>query len=246
MTRSVSAFFCNGKRSGKKFENRNCNQTAGPRTSYRILYVLCLLTFLATGTQAAITLPKIFTDNMMVQRDKAFKVWGRADRGETVTIQFNGQIIRSRADKNGSWLAVLTPMKYGGPFELSITAKSGHLLFKNVLIGDVWICSGQSNMEWALKNTNNATREMVESKYPAIRLFTVTKSTAFSPQDDFSGGEWLECNPKNIADFSAVAYFFGRKLNKDLDVPIGLINASWGGTNIQTWISWDVMGKDDQ
>lgn len=193
--------------------------------------------------KAAVTLPKIFTSNMVLQRDKEIKIWGWADKGESITVRFNGQSVRSKADKNGNWTVTLKPMTHGGPFEMKISGKKNVIDLANILIGDVYICSGQSNMEWTINNTNNTEKEIAESNYPQIRLFTVTKATAYQPQKDIEGGEWLECNPKTVGDFSAVAYFFGRKLNKDLNIPISLINSSWGGTNIQTWISWDIMSK---
>jgi sialate O-acetylesterase len=206
----------------------------------------CFFVFSVSSLNAAITLPKIFTDNMVLQRDKPLKIWGEALKGETVTISFNGQKVSAKAGKDGQWLVNLKAMNYGGPYDMSLSAKSGSITLKNILIGDVWICSGQSNMEWIIKNTNNAEKEIAESNYPKIRLYTVKKDLSFTPQKDLAGGEWLECNSTNIPDFSAVAYFFGRKLNKDLDVPVGLINSSWGGTNIQTWISWDVMSQKEQ
>ena len=194
-------------------------------------------------TNAAVTLPKIFTSNMVLQREKEIKVWGWADKGETITVNFNGQSVKTKADKNGNWTLTLKPMTHGGPFQMKISGKKNAIDLANILIGDVYICSGQSNMEWVINNTNNAEKEIAESKYPHIRLFTVTKAMAYQPQKDIEGGQWLECNPQTVGDFSAVAYFFGRKLNKDLNIPIGLINSSWGGTNIQTWISWDIMSK---
>jgi sialate O-acetylesterase len=194
-------------------------------------------------TKAAVTLPKIFTSNMVLQREKEIKVWGWAGKGETITVSFNGQSIKTKADKIGNWIITLKPMMHGGPFEMKIAGKKNAIDLTNILIGDVYICSGQSNMEWVINNTNHAEKEIAESKYPQIRLFTVTKATAYQPQKDIEGGQWLECNPQTAGDFSAVAYFFGRKLNKDLNIPIGLINSSWGGTNIQTWISWDIMSK---
>jgi len=199
-------------------------------------------------TNAAVTLPKIFTSNMVLQREKEIKVWGWADKGETITVNFNGQSVKTKADKNGNWTLTLKPMTHGGPFHMKISGKKNVIDLANILIGDVYICSGQSNMEWVINNTNNAEKEIAESKYPHIRLFTVTKAMAYQPQKDIEGGHpiaigWLECNPQTVGDFSAVAYFFGRKLNKDLKIPIGLINSSWGGTNIQTWISWDIMSK---
>jgi sialate O-acetylesterase len=195
---------------------------------------------------AAITLPKIFTNNMVLQRDKPLKIWGNAVRGENVTISFNGQKVSTKTGNDGQWLINLKAMNYGGPYDMTLSSRSGSITLKNILIGDVWICSGQSNMEWIIKNTNNAEKEIAESNYPKIRLYTVKKELSFIPQKDLAGGEWLECNSTTVPDFSAVAYFFGRKLNKDLDVPVGLINSSWGGTNIQTWISWDVMSQKEQ
>ncbi|MEP7374140.1 MAG: sialate O-acetylesterase [Chitinophagaceae bacterium] len=202
-----------------------------------------LLLFCIAEVKATITLPKIFTSNMVLQRDKEIKIWGWADKGETISVNFNGQSVRTKADKTGNWVITLKPMAYGGPYQLKVSGKKNIVDFGNVLIGDVYICSGQSNMEWVMSNTNDAEKEIAESKYSKIRLFTVKKATAYQPQKDIEGEQWLECGPQTAGDFSAVAYFFGRKLNKDLNIPIGLINSSWGGTNIQTWISWDVMSK---
>jgi len=206
-------------------------------------FVGLLLLSCFAETKAAVTLPKIFTTNMVLQRDKEVKIWGWADKGESVTVSFNGQKVKVTGT-NGEWMAILKPMVYGGPYEMTISGKKDVIRLGNILIGDVWICSGQSNMEWSIKNTNNAEKEIAESKNPRIRLFTVSKAMAFQPKKDIEGGEWLECDPKTVGNFSAVAYFFGRKLNKDLNIPIGLINSSWGGTNVQTWISWDRMSKE--
>lgn len=207
-------------------------------------HLTCLVIVCAVAeTKAAVTLPKIFTSNMVLQRDKEIRVWGWAGNGESVTVSFNGQTVKSKADKSGNWFITLKPMIYGGPYQMKISGKKNTIDLKNVLIGDVWICSGQSNMEWIMKNTNNAEKEITESKYAQIRLFTVEKAMSFKPEKDIQG-QWLECGPQTIGDFSAVAYFFGRKLNQDLTIPIGLINSSWGGTNVETWISWDRMSKE--
>ena len=208
-----------------------------------ISLLICTSVFISTSS-ANVSLPNIFTDNMVLQRDKPLKVWGWADKGENVTVNFNGQKMKTKAAADGSWLIVLNAMNYGGPFEMTVSGKN-NISFKNILIGDVWICSGQSNMEWALKNSNDAQKEIAESNYPMIRLYTVEKETSYHPLKDIKG-KWLECNPANSGNSSAVAYFFGRKLYKDLNVPIGLINSSWGGTNIETWISWDIMGKKEK
>jgi sialate O-acetylesterase len=206
-------------------------------------FIGLLFLFCIAKSKASITLPKIFTSNMVLQRDKDIKIWGRAGKGEKVSVSFNGQTVKSTTDGQGNWIVSLKAMKYGGPYEMTIAGKKEAIHLKNILIGDVWICSGQSNMEWTINNANNAKKEIAESNYPQIRLFTVQKAMSFRPEIDVESDGWQECNPQSIGDFSAVAYFFGRKLNKDLNIPIGLINTSWGGTYVQAWISWDSMSK---
>ncbi|MEO5682307.1 MAG: sialate O-acetylesterase [Chitinophagaceae bacterium] len=195
--------------------------------------------FIAVASFAGVTLPKLFTSNMVLQREKPVKIWGWAGKGEKVTVQFNSQKVTVKADKAGAWLVVLQPMQAGGPYDLSIN----NTVLSNVLIGDVFICSGQSNMEWVLKNTNNAAKEIAASIYPNIRLFTVKKALRFAEKNDVEAEPWAACGPATSGDFSAVAYFFARKLVKDMAVPIGLIHTSWGGTNIEAWTSWDIMSS---
>ena len=199
---------------------------------------------------ADVRLPKIFSDNMVLQRDKSLKVWGWAAKGEGVTVTFNQQVLTATADKQGRWQVSMKPMTYGGPYEMVVSSKTNSITLRNILIGDVWICSGQSNMEMAMQgwggdSIKNATQELKKAHYPQIRFFTVEKALSYSPKDDVTGN-WQECNPNTTASFSATAYFFGRKLNQDLNIPIGLIHTSWGGTNIQAWTSWDEMSKLDE
>src|SRR5688572_26800681 len=207
----------------------------------KIFLIVALIS--VSSAFADVSLPKIFSNNMVLQRDRTIKVWGWATKGETVTVTFNGQVKKAKADANGNWMITLPAIQQGGPFVMTAAGKKNTVTLNNVLIGDVWVGSGQSNMEWVINSTNNAQKEIAESNYPKIRLFTVKKALSYTPKSDLAGGEWLECNPQTVGDFSAVAYFFGRKLVKELDVPIGLINSSWGGTNIQTWISWDIMSQ---
>jgi len=211
--------------------------------NFKKIGLLLLVQAAGLAVLGQVRMPRIFSDNMLVQRDKPLKVWGWAAAGEAVTVRFNGQQARTKAARDGSWQVLLKPMTFGGPFELSVTGKNS-LVYKNVLIGDVWICSGQSNMEWILKDARDGAREVRESSYPSIRLFTVKRAMSFTPQQDVAGGTWQECGPATSADFSAVAYFFGRKLHTDEKVPIGLISTSWGGTNIEAWTSWDLMKQD--
>lgn len=202
------------------------------------------MTLLATvPALAEVALPKIFSDNMVLQRDRVVSVWGWAAPGESITVSFNGQNVKTKADAKGNWQTALKSMVHGGPFNMTIQGKSNKINYKNVLIGDVWICSGQSNMEWTMRSTKDAEKEIAASNYPKIRLFNVLKAMSYTPKTDLAGGAWMECNPETVGDFSAVAYFFGRKVVQELDIPIGLINSSWGGTNIQTWISWDIMSQ---
>ena len=141
---------------------------------------------LAVIVHAGVTLPKVFTSNMVLQREKPVKIWGWADKGEKITLQFNAQKLVTKADKNGAWLITLQPMQAGGPYELKIDGKNS-IVLSNVLIGDVYICSGQSNMEFVLKNANNAAKEIAASSYPNIRLFTVKKAMSFAEKRCGSG-----------------------------------------------------------
>ncbi|ANI88322.1 hypothetical protein A9P82_02785 [Arachidicoccus ginsenosidimutans] len=196
---------------------------------------------------AQITMPKIFSDNMILQRDKPLKIWGWASRGENVQVSFHGQTGKAVADNQGKWSVTLKPMHYDNNVsEMKISCTENTIEYKNILLGDVWICGGQSNMEFPISGwtkVNNAEQEIANANHPTIRLFTVEKSMNYLPAVDLKGGTWLECNPQNIPPFSAVAYFFGRKLNEDLKIPIGLINSNWGGTQIQEWIGWDSLSK---
>lgn len=201
------------------------------------------LIFLASQTlKANITLPAVFTSHMVLQRQKPVHVWGWAEKGEKITVSINGQKISAKAGNTGMWMVTLTSMPAGGPYELTISGKN-KIVLSDILIGDVYICSGQSNMEWVLKNTNNAAKEIAASSYPDIRLFTVKKAMRFSEKEDVEAEPWAVCGPSSSGDFSAVAYFFARKLVTDINIPIGLIHTSWGGTNIEAWTSWDVMSK---
>jgi sialate O-acetylesterase len=210
------------------------------------LLVLLSILFICINTAYSIRLPKILSDHMVLQRDKQLRIWGWGTPGETVRISFNGQNVQAKTSKGGTWTVTLTAMSHGGPYEMTFTAKSGNITLKNILIGDVWLGSGQSNMEWTLNNTNDAAKEIAAANYPKIRLFTVEKDMSARVKDDLKSGQWMECNPANAANFSAVAYYFGKNLNKELDVPIGLINSSWGGTKVEPWISWELMSQEPE
>jgi len=185
---------------------------------------------------AEISLPQVVGSNMVLQRNEPVNIWGWADAREKVTVTFNGQKESVRTGKDEKWMITLDPMKAGGPFEMVIEGKN-RIELDNILIGDVWICSGQSNMEWPMERTNNAEEEITNANYPMIRLFNVPKNLQLVPVDDVPEAEWNECAPETVAPFSAVGYFFGRKLHKEIGVPVGLIGTNWGGTIVETWTS---------
>jgi len=199
--------------------------------------------FVFFNAHADVKLPKIFSSNMVLQQGIETPVWGWADKGERIVATFNGNTVRTRANNQGKWQVKLPAQEYGGPHSLIIKGKNTVEL-KNVMIGEVWVCSGQSNMQWRVDQSNNPEEEIEAANYPGIRLFTVPRTVAQFPQDDISDGEWVECSPETVSGFSAVAYFFGRDLHRELNVPVGLIHTSWGGTVAETWISPNTIGND--
>ena len=208
------------------------------------IWLFTVLAALAFNSRAEVRLPKIFSSNMVLQQGIEIPVWGWADAGERITVVFNKATVRARAGSDGKWQATLPVQNAGGPYTMTIRGKNT-IVLDNVMIGEVWICSGQSNMEWRVDQSNNAAEEVAAAGYPAIRLFTVPKAVAQFPQDDLGSGEWVECSPETVAGFSAVGYFFGRNLHREMDVPVGLIHTSWGGTVAETWISPRTISNDN-
>ena len=209
-----------------------------------ILSFLCLLCI--NQSIADVRLPKIFDSHMVLQRNKPIPVWGWADAGEKVTIELSGSEIAKqtktvKAGKDGKWILWLNAAEAGGPYRLVVRGKKNVLTLDDVLIGEVWICSGQSNMQWTVNASDNAKEEIAAANYPQIRHFEVPREISLIPKDDLSKGEWKTATPENVGQFTAVGYFFGRELYKKLSIPIGLINTSWGGTIVETWISKEAM-----
>lgn len=199
--------------------------------------ILVLIVLFCTQlTYAQVKLPRIFGDHMVLQRDHTINVWGWAASKEKIQVQMNNQKKTATADKDGNWKVVLDAQKAGGPYQLVVKGKST-ITLKDIWLGDVWVCSGQSNMEWIVNNSNNAAKEIQQANYPQIRHFKVPNTISAVPEKDVTGGEWKVCSPETVGDFTAVGYFFAREINKDLNIPIGLINTSWGGTHSETWTS---------
>ena len=208
----------------------------------RLLFGLGLTAFLVSQVQADVVPNPMFTDHAVLQRDKPIPVWGTSDPGEQVRVSLStdtGTSARTQATADGRWIAELPALPAGGPYTLTIQGKN-RVQFKDVMIGEVWICSGQSNMEMQLRSTFEAKQAIAASEYPKIRLFTVAKATATGPLDKVRG-EWKICGPETVPGFSAVAYYFGRDLQKALGVPVGLIHTSWGGTPAQAWTSQEAL-----
>ena len=210
----------------------------------RLLLLSICITAIATAAWADVRLPKVFGSRMVLQREMAVPVWGWADPGEKVTVTLNDCKVEATACEKGKWAVKLAAMKAGGPHSITVAGKNT-ITLEDVLVGEVWVCSGQSNMQWSVKASNNAEEEIAAADYPKMRLFTVARKVAEKPLDDCEGS-WAACTPETIPNFTAVGYFFGRALHKEVGVPIGLINTSWGGTIAEAWTSHEgLSGEDD-
>ncbi|HPT30737.1 MAG TPA: sialate O-acetylesterase [Prolixibacteraceae bacterium] len=200
------------------------------------LFFLALIC-LAISLHAEVKLPRIFTDHAVFQRQKPIPVWGWAKPGEPVTVGIGTKTMVAKADKQGNWKVNLPAMEAGGPYTLTVKSKSNTIELKDILVGEVWLCSGQSNMEWKVNSAKDALQEKSAANYPMIRHFQVEKGLAFEPQNDLPSGNWVVCTPESVGDFTAVGYFFAREVLEKTKVPVGLIHSSWGGSQVEGWIS---------
>lgn len=216
----------------------------------RLPGLLILFLQVSLFVHAEIKLPAIFGDHMVLQQLTDAAIWGKSTAGKAVKVNtsWNGKSYLAQPDKQGSWKVKVKTPSAGGPYEITISDGS-IVKLKDVLIGEVWICSGQSNMAMPVKGYRNqpvlgSNEAIATSANPNIRLITVERDKSPEPKDDFTG-EWKECLPENVANFSATAYFFGKMIQQVLGVPVGLIHSSWGGTNIEPWISEEGIKKYD-
>jgi sialate O-acetylesterase len=196
---------------------------------------------LALTAQAEVRLPGFFSDKMVLQQGSPVAIWGWADSGETVTVKFGSQSVQA-TPANGKWMVRLKRLAAGGPHELTISGKNT-ITLKNVMVGEVWICSGQSNMQWQLKQSYQPEAAIAAAANPNIRLYHVPRVRSDVPLEDVKAS-WTECNPQTVPDFSAVAYFFGRELQQALKVPVGVIHTSWGGSPAEAWTSQATLQAD--
>lgn len=201
------------------------------------LFVLLVMLAAISAHGTSLRLPSILGDHMVLQQNSFSKLWGWAEPGQEVmvTTSWNQKTYRVLADQQGNWQVTVATAKAGGPYTVTIEAGETRVL-EDILLGEVWICSGQSNMEWPLSRAETAETEIPASDYPGIRLFTVERKIGFRPMEDVVGS-WESCGPESSAGFSAVGYFFGKALHQELGVPMGLINTSWGGTPSEAWTS---------
>ncbi|QYY37154.1 sialate O-acetylesterase [Ruficoccus sp. ZRK36] len=205
-----------------------------------------LLLTLAAGTlsaQADVSVSAMFGDHMVFQREQANPVWGKADPGEKIAVSINGQTKTTEADADGDWMVKIDALPTGGPYELTIKGNNT-LTFTDVLSGEVWVCSGQSNMQWPLERTDFAELELASANYPQIRLMTVNSPATQKPQFTFNN-EWQVCTPESVKSFSAVGYLFGKRLYNTLHVPVGLIDNAWGGSALEAWLPREKFDVDE-
>ncbi|NOR75417.1 MAG: 9-O-acetylesterase [Draconibacterium sp.] len=219
----------------------NLKRTINPILLISLLYLFTILACQNSSPPAQnISLTPLFTNNMVLQQKQDIPIWGKADAGGEVTISLNNQQKKVIVDDDGNWNVSLSPISAGGPYKLLISGEETDTI-DNVMVGEVWICSGQSNMEMAVEaewgKIDNSKEEVANANYPNIRLFMVDKVMSNEPLTDFTSNGWKECSPETISEFSAVAYLFGRKLHNDLNVPVGLIETAWGGTVVEAWTS---------
>lgn len=196
----------------------------------------CLFLAFTSNIHADISLPKIFTDHAVFQRDVAVPVWGWASPGEEVSLNIAGQTLKTTADQAGAWQLTLAPHPAGGPFDMTVTG-GNTLVLHDILFGEVWVCGGQSNMQYALDWLNYQETDTARANNPNLRLFTVSVDLDYFPKKDIKGGHWDLASMRTMGPFSAVAYFFGRYLQEHLKVPVGLISSNMGATSIETWMS---------
>ena len=193
------------------------------------------LLLVVSSAQANVRMPAVISNNMVLQKDIPLPIWGWADGGEEVTVTLGESTVTTKADAAGKWKVTLPAIKTaGGPHEMVVKGKN-EIKIGNILVGEVWAGSGQSNMQWNVAQSTNGQQEIADAKFPKIRLFMIPLVPSAAPTDQVQA-QWVECSPQTVGGSSAVLYFFGREIHQKLDVPVGLITTAWGGTRIQPWI----------
>lgn len=215
------------------------------RTVLCVALAVVVAGLICTGSRAEVSVPNIFGDHMVLQQQQANKVWGHAAAGEKVTVTVAGQTKTTTADADGNWSVSLDPLPVGGPHELLIEG-TNTIAIQDVLVGEVWICSGQSNMEWPVGAVDGADLEAAAANFPNIRMISYLNVGTQEPVWTQKDAVWKVCSPKTVGEFSAVGYFFGRQLHQTLGVPIGLVDNSWGGSAAEAWVNRKVLESEPE
>jgi sialate O-acetylesterase len=210
----------------------------------KVLLSVCSALLFLPCVHAEVTLPSLFADGMVLQRDMPIHVWGQASPAEAISVTFRSETKSTTADELGRWRLYLSSSSAGGPFQLNIRGTNA-LTIKNVLVGDVWIASGQSNMEFPIRLLADAKAEIANAKFPQIRFLRVQRSFSEYPLDNAALDQpWSECSPETVSELSAVAYYFAREIHERQKVPIGIIQSAWGGTVAEAWTSLSALSSD--
>lgn len=211
----------------------------------KIITAAIVLLATTIGARANVTLPDVISDSMVLQRERSVPIWGKADAGEVVTVSFQGQVKKAVADEKGSWRVKLDAMKAGSTPATMLIEGKNKIELKDILVGEVWLVSGQSNMQLRLSETKDGEQAIVAANYPLIRLFNVSRQVAFKHAPP-PLGVWQACSPQSVKEFSAAGYYFGVELQKELNVPIGLINSSYGGSQAEAWTPVEYLQASDE
>jgi len=204
--------------------------------------VLVLTLLIMSGNSFAdLELGSPFGDHMVLQHDQPVKVWGWAEPGESVTVTLKQQSLSATADHDGKWILQLPAPGVGDPFTVKVAGQSKTIELVDVVGGEVWICGGQSNMQWQVRSSKNAGAEIAAANYPMIRHIEIARATSLAPNEKTKHSKWSVCSPMTVGSFTAVGYYFARRLHQDLNVPVGLVDSNWGGTIIEAWISGDSL-----
>jgi sialate O-acetylesterase len=211
----------------------------GRSAAVKLLPGLLVLFLSAGSADADVTLPAIFGDHMILQRGLKVPIWGKAEPGENITVTIDKQSQHAAADQQGKWRVMMGPIAADAPVAIEISGKNS-ITISDVLIGEVWLCSGQSNMQFAVRSALNAREAIAAADRPTIRFFQVRRARNDAPQEDV-GGKWVVCTPRSVRGLSAAAYFFATNLQQKLPTPVGLIEADWGGTRAEAWLPKDAF-----
>jgi sialate O-acetylesterase len=224
-----------------------CDAVTSQFSALRCLQVLTVVALVccwaSSNAVADVTLPNIFGDHMVLQRDQPNRVWGRADAGEQVTVTIAGQSHNAVADEKGDWTVTLAPLALGDPLEMLVKGKN-ELRLNDILVGEVWVCSGQSNMQWTVNASSDAALVTIAANTPNIRMINFPQVGSQEPIWTHDR-KWMVCSPQTVGSFSAVGYFFARQLHQTLNVPIGMVNNAWGGSACEAWINRDVLNQTE-